>query len=200
MRTAAALAILIAPLAQAGFIPAYSNWTDMDDVGASVFLISGAPRRVGLTFESAHTGELASVSVALSMSGSISRTVGVEVWTLDDAGLPATVIAFGSTSISGTDVSSHQSFDLGFQVPDTIEAGQSYAVVLFRLSGPSFNWCVSTAPLEGNIVSRLSDGTWKALPSVDAGGMPTLRVNVVPAPGGLALLAVMAGVPRRRRA
>src|SRR5512138_2733790 len=100
MRTAAALTLLMTPVAQAGFVPAYSNWNDLDDVGETVFQVDEFPSCVGLTFESAHTGELASVSVALEIPGSVPRTVGLEVWTLDGSGLPATTIAFGATSIS----------------------------------------------------------------------------------------------------
>lgn len=199
MRNKTILTLLITPIAQAGVVPAYSNWDGMDDVGSSVFQVHDAPRRVGLTFESGRTGELASVSVVLSMFGSAPRGVAAEVWTLDASGLPSSVIALGLQTVAGTTGISTQSFDLGFQATGTIDAGQSYAIVLFNSSGPSFDWNTTTVPSQGNIVSMLPNGQWKSTPAADAGGTPTVRINVVPAPGGLALLAVFAAASRRRR-
>ena len=200
MRSKATVTLLIAPIAQAGVVPAYSNWDGMDDVGSSVFQVHEAPRRVGLTFESERTGELVSASVALSMSGFAPRGVGVEVWTLDASGLPSAVIALGLNTVAGSGGVSAQSFDLAFQATATLHAGQSYAVVLFDSSGPSFGWNTTTVPSEGNVVSMLANGEWKSRTTADAGGTPTLRVNVVPAPGGLAFFTVLGAASRRRRA
>lgn len=200
MRSKATVALLIAPIAQAGVVPAYSNWDGMDDVGSSVFQVHEAPRRVGLTFESERTGELVSASVALSMSGFAPRGVGVEVWTLDASGLPSAVIALGLNTVAGSGGVSTQSFDLAFQATATLHAGQSYAVVLFNSSGPSFDWSTTTTLPQGDIVSMLPNGEWKSTPSADAGGMPAVRINVVPAPGGLAFFTVLGAALRRRRA
>lgn len=199
MRNAAILPLLITPLTQAAVVPAYSNWESMDDVTSSVFQVHDAPRRTGLTFESGLTGELVSVSVALMMFGSAPRSVGVEVWTLDSIGLPQSVIALGMHTVAGTTGISTQTFDLDFQLSGTIDAGQTYAVVMFNTFGPSFSWNTTKATPQGNIVSRLPSGEWKTQPAGDAGGMPTVRINVIPTPGGLALLPILAASLRRRR-
>jgi hypothetical protein len=183
-------------------IAAYSNFTDLPDVSGAFYPMPQSPDRLGFTFQAQASGQITSIVVPLGMPTQSGQLAFFEVYAVDAAGIPTTLIASGSQSVNGSSVfaPATYAFTPNAATNGALQAGQTYALTL-AIDGPDSlrGWHAAPDNLQGTYLTRVGDGDWMIQPTTPAVGLPGAQIFVVPAPAGVTLLALATTMLTRRQ-